>query len=228
MERISVSTGGLFDVSHPLLDGFWISLGHSLILLGGIVLVMSFLISALKRWIGRRRRGERRGRKQKAPAGLSEFAPGNFTVRALLNQTERRLHRDLADLVPVLFDPGARLLSQVSLSSFLYAREKRDWYTISAKYADFVVTSISFEPLCVIEYQGGGHFGTDQGAARDARRRDWEKRRALRLANVPLIEVPARYDRQMLADLLSDVTGRRLQSVECRVPVDRPDLPAEA
>ena len=222
MERISVSTGqGLFDFSNPLLSAIWTHSGPTLILMGGIVLALSFLLSLLKRILGVRGQGRPRGRAN----GVHEFTPGNFTVKSLVNKSERRLHRDLTDLVPAVFSPQARLHTQVSLGAILHAQDARDWHTIRGKYVDFLVTSGSFEPLCVIEYQGTGHFGHDRDSARDARRRDWEKRRALRLANLPLIEVPAEYDRALLVDLLGDVTGRRPAGLARN---ESADLPAEA
>lgn len=153
---------------------------------------------------------------------LSEFSPGSFKARAVLNSAERSLHREIEQLLPAIFPAKARLLSQVSMVEFLYAPGRDDTRSILAKRVDFLIVDAGFQPLCAIEYQGDGHYGADAEAQRDAKRRDWQKRRALRLGNVPLVEIPARWDRQMVAGALGDITGRRPQNNADR----RPDLPA--
>ncbi len=187
----------------------------------GLLLVAVGLLLLLAT-LGKRRRRQRstptrrRGLRDRLQAlfarpamPVTEDTPGLFSARAVLNAAERSLHRDIESLMPQIFPARARLLSQVSMAEFLYAPNQRDWWTISGKRVDFLIVGSDFQPICAIEYQGAGHHGPDRDSARDARRRDWEKRRALRLGNVPLIEVPAQYDRRLLIDRLGDVTGRR-------------------
>lgn len=150
-----------------------------------------------------RRRGRRRSAAPDAPAVAA------FQLRPVLNASERRLHRDIERLLPQHFHPSARLLSQVAIAEFVYAPEKSDFRTIAASRVDMLIVDSGFQPLCAIEYQGAGHYGADTQARAKTRTRDWAKRKALRIAGVPLVEIPAEYDAALLADRLGDVTGRR-------------------
>lgn len=150
-----------------------------------------------------RRRGPRRGDSADAAAVAA------FQMRPVLNASERRLHRDIERLLPQHFHPRARLLSQVSIAEFVYAPDKEDFRTIAASRVDMLIVDPGFQPLCAIEYQGAGHYGADPQARARTRTRDWAKRKALRIAGVPLVEIPAEYDAALLADRLGDVTGRR-------------------
>lgn len=152
-------------------------------------------------------------------------APPRFETRPVLNAAERRLHREIERLMPAHFHPQARLLSQVSLAEFLYAPLKSDHQTIFASRIDMLIVNGGFQPLCAIEYQGAGHHGTTPQTRARTRTRDYNKRRALRLAGVPLVEIPADYDSATLAALLGDVTGRRPPPPAKAAP-RRPDLPA--
>lgn len=203
------------------------NLGGALLMVGGLLFLLTFVEKLTRR--GRRPRKPPRSPgwlarllARKPAFELTEDTPGTFQARAVHNNAERALHHELEALMPQHFPARTRLLSQVSLDEILYTDSRRDWYTISGKRVDFLIVDAGFQPLCAIEYQGAGHHGRDRGSARNARHRDWQKRRALRLADVPLIEVPARYDRRMLAALLGDVTGRRPS------PTPSPDAPHQA
>ncbi len=203
------------------------NLGGALLGIGGLLFLLTFVEKLT-------RHGRRPGKQPRSPGWLArllarkpafeltEDTPGAFQARAVHNSAERALHHELETLLPQHFPARTRLLSQVSLDEILYTDSRRDWYTISGKRVDFLIVDAGFQPLCAIEYQGAGHHGPDRDSARNARHRDWQKRRALRLADVPLIEVPARYDRRMLAALLGDVTGRR------PTPTPSPDAPRQA
>lgn len=217
--------GGAFGRLVAVIPG---NLSGALLGIGGLM----FLLAVVERITRRRRR--RPGKPSRSPGWLArllarkpafelaEDTPGAFQARAVHNSAERALHHELEALMPQHFPARTRLLSQVSLDEILYTDSKRDWYTISGKRVDFLIVDAGFQPLCAIEYQGAGHHGQDRDSARDARHRDWQKRRALRLADVPLVEVPARYDRRMLAALLNDVTGRRPS------PAPSPGAPRQA
>ena len=170
---------------------------------GGVplaLIVLSFLLLPVLLHLLLRQRGRR---------VRNEASPGRFEARAVLNTSERRLHQEIERLLPRLFPPRARLLAQVSMAEFLYTPDRQDFWTIGASRVDFLVVDADFRPICAIEYQGAGHYGATHQARHQAQARDWKKRRALRLAGVPLIEVPDRYDHRQLQDLLRDVTGRR-------------------
>ena len=147
---------------------------------------------------------------------VTEDTPGQFETRPVLNASERRLHAEIERLMPQHFHHRARLLSQVAVAEFIYAPEKRDFWTIGAKRVDMLIVDGNFQPLCAIEYQGAGHYGSNAHSRAKARSRDWAKRRALRIAGVPLVEIPAEYDARLLGALLGDVTGRRPETAPQR------------
>ncbi|MFN4102391.1 MAG: DUF2726 domain-containing protein, partial [Pararhodobacter sp.] len=212
MERVRPPNEGLLDRYLALIPQ---DFATPLLIFAGVMLLLTFLKSILR---GRRFRQTQASRplsrwwsvvRFRSGPELDEDSYGRFEARAVHNASERALHREIEALLPRVFPPRARLLSQVSLDEILSTESKRDWQSIFGKRVDFLVVDAAFQPICAIEYQGEGHFGQGSDAARDARRRDWEKRRALRLGNVPLVEVPARWQRPELIALLSDVTGRR-------------------
>lgn len=126
-----------------------------------------------------------------------------FVARPLLNTAEQRVHAMLGREVPRSFGKGARLFAQVSYGEFLTSRDRRAFWSINARRADFLVTDAAFVPLCVIEYQGSGHFGPNAEAAMRARHGDKVKRRALASAGVALVELPARVTPQLVAEMLA-------------------------
>lgn len=150
-------------------------------------------------------RGPFRRRDPDAP-GAAE-AP-LYQMRPVLNAAERRLQREIERVMPAHFHARARLLAQVSLSEFIYAPAKADYLAISAQRVDFLIVDQGFRPICAIEYQGAGHFGPSQHSRNRTRSRDFSKRRALRVAGVPLVEIPEAYDTSLLSARLGDVTGR--------------------
>lgn len=109
--------------------------------------------------------------------------------RALLNQPERKLHRELSRIVG---QSGSHtLLTQVSMGEFLKIEGKRVsksiWLTamnaFNSKRVDFLIVDADWQPCVVIEYQGTGH-GLGNASARDA-----IKRAVCARAKIPLIEV---------------------------------------
>lgn len=132
-----------------------------------------------------------------------------FRAYPVLNAAERRLQSEIERVLPDVFHPRARLLAQVSLPEFVYAKTKSDFHTISGSRVDYLIVDSSFRPICAIEYQGAGHNGPTAHSRARTRTRDFNKRRALRMAGVPLVEIPEQYDTALVRDRLSDVTGRR-------------------
>ncbi|WP_341862243.1 DUF2726 domain-containing protein [Gymnodinialimonas sp. 57CJ19] len=107
----------------------------------------------------------------------------------VLNQSERAVHRALADIVR---QSGSHtLLAQVSMGEFLRLDRKgmppSKWQTVfnafNPKRVDFLIVDADWMACCVIEYQGSGHY---QG---DAKARDAVKRAVCDQAGVPLVEV---------------------------------------
>ena len=150
----------------------------------------------------------RRDRPRGAPEGLAETAEP-YRAYPVLNASERRLWAEMERILHDHFHNRCRILAQVALPEFVHAAAKGDFYAISGQRVDFLVVDAGFRPVCAIEYQGAGHYGRSPQARGRTRVRDFTKRKALRLAGVPLVEIPEHWDTALLRDKLGDVTGRR-------------------
>ena len=124
---------------------------------------------------------------------LRRWRGPRFSARPLLNNAELRIHAMLARAVPRHFGKAARLHVQVSYGEFLTSTDRSAFWSINARRADFLVTDAGFFPLCVIEYQGSGHYGYNRASARRAEHGDRMKRRALASAGVALVELPPKF-----------------------------------
>ncbi|MBY4893125.1 DUF2726 domain-containing protein [Rhodobacteraceae bacterium N5(2021)] len=156
--------------SIPIFPGFWALLG--VILLLGL-------------FTGKGRRS--------APASLRRtlrsIRRAPLTPQLVLNQSERKVHRELSHIVAE--SRAHTLLSQVSMGEFLrqdgQQTSRATWQTVfnafNAKRVDFLIVDADWLPIFVIEYQGSGHF---QGNARD---RDAIKRAVCDRAGIAFIEV---------------------------------------
>ena len=107
----------------------------------------------------------------------------DFQWRPLLNKPERRL---LSCIDQVLAEerPSWRAMGQVSLGEILYSRDKDAFWAINAKRVDLLIIDGDCRPLHAVEFQGTGHHGTPETAARDA-----IKKEALRRAGIGYVEV---------------------------------------
>ncbi len=120
---------------------------------------------------------------QMAADQLKVVMNADFQWRALLNKPERRL---LGCIDQVLADecPGWRAMGQVSLGEILYSRDKDAFWAINAKRVDLLIVDRDCRPLHAVEFQGTGHHGSPETAARDA-----IKKEALRRAGIGYVEV---------------------------------------
>jgi hypothetical protein len=135
---------------------------------------------------------------------------------AVLNNSERTLHGTLLAAIAELPQPRPLLLCQVSYGEFLRCKDRKGFWRINAKRADFLVVDRGFSPRMVIEYQGSGHYGSTFNQRLDARRRDRVKRDACTSAGIPWLEVPPKYDARSVRALV----------ISALVPAQ--PLPAEA
>lgn len=150
----------------------------------------------------------RRGRPRGAPEGLAD-SPEPYRAYPVLNASERRLWAEMECILHDHFHNRCRILAQVALPEFVFAEAKGDFHAISGQRVDFLIVDAGFRPICAIEYQGAGHYGRTAHARSRTRVRDFSKRKALRTAGVPLVEIPEHWDTALLRDRLGDVTGRR-------------------
>ncbi len=138
----------------------------------------------------------------------------SYAARTVLNKSERSLFAIIERTLSGM-PSRPRLLCQVCYGEFLTSRSKRAFWRINAKRADFLIIDRDFNPLAVIEYQGRGHYGSTRKAAANAKARDRIKRQACISADIPWIEIPARYDaeglRAELTALLNPPTPPRAE-----------------
>lgn len=109
-----------------------------------------------------------------------------FKARPLMNKPESTLYRQLVQAAP--FDWV--VMCQVSYGAFLSNKDRKRYWTINAKRADFIITDGRSDVLAVIEYQGSGHFGSSNQSRVRAEKSDATKRRATAEAGIPFFEFP--------------------------------------
>ncbi len=129
---------------------------------------------------------------------VGKLLRSKFESKTLLNKSEQRLYRMVEGIVP----SDCRVMAQVSYGEILRCKNRRKFFSINAKRADLVISDPHFNVLAVIEYQGQGHYGPTVKSRRNACDRDRQKRRALAEAGVPLIEIPPKFDQELVRDAL--------------------------
>ena len=97
------------------------------------------------------------------------------------------------------------LMTQVAFGEFLKGKNRKRFWTINAKRADFVICDANFNVVAALEYQGTGHFGSSARSRTNAQKRDNQKRIALREAKIPLIELPANVKTDDLRALITEI-----------------------
>ena len=129
------------------------------------------------------------------------FAPP-FERRPLMNQTELRLFKMLRGELPA----GWSVMCQVSYGAFLRNKSFKRYMSINSKRADFVVLDADLNVAAAVEYQGKGHLGSSRDSRARAENSDAIKRQALREADIALIELPAKFDRETVAGMIQTLT----------------------
>lgn len=132
---------------------------------------------------------------------IGNISRPKFQTKTLINKSEIRLFWMITKQLP----HGFRVMVQVSYGEILRCRSRRKFFTINAKRADLVICDREFNVVAVIEYQGGGHYGSTAKSRRNAIGRDRQKRRALAEAGVALVEIPAQFDVQLVSDALGPI-----------------------
>ena len=125
----------------------------------------------------------------------------NFTSKTLLNKSEIRLFKILQQETPDNFN----LFAQVSYGEFLFCANNKKFWTINAKRADFVICDKSFNVIAAIEYQGSGHKGSTSKSRQSSETRDRVKRKALAEANIQMVEIFPKFDRDTVRQSLDPV-----------------------
>lgn len=139
-----------------------------------------------------------------AEGSVEDDQPQPFSYKAapLLNKSEGAL-LELLDLSAVsVFGAGTRVMAQVSYGEFLKGEGRAAHSRINSKRADFLIVDEANQPVCVVEYQGAGHYGRGEAARARAIASDEIKRSACASAGLPFAEVPPEFSEKILRKLL--------------------------
>jgi hypothetical protein len=118
---------------------------------------------------------------------------GSYSAKILLNKSELKVLKILDEAVPSIFGADARVFGQVSYGEFIKGDDPSSQARINQKRADFVIINHLAKVICVIEYQGAGHFGRGPKARANAEHRDRVKRAACVGAGYQFVEIPAKF-----------------------------------
>lgn len=135
----------------------------------------------------------------------------HLATKPLLNKSEARLFVHLSDAIKRYYKADQFLLfSQVSLGEVFKKMDYDEdaYFVLNNMRVDFLLVDRSYKVVAAIEYQGTGHFLGDYN---DARKRDKIKKDALTKVGIQYIEVPAKYDLQVLRKKLSLVMSLHLE-----------------
>jgi len=136
---------------------------------------------------------------------LQKEGEDSFTAVSLFNQSEARLLGVLDTVAGPIFGAKARVFTQVSYGEFLKGNTRSAFAKVNQKRADFVIADAEGTVLCVIEYQGAGHYGRGPAAREKAEKSDKVKRAALKSAGLPMVEVPAKFSLESVREQLQGV-----------------------
>ena len=137
-------------------------------------------------------------------ATMAEFYSAvDIERRGVMNKSELKMFGMLRNDLP----HDWLLMCQVSYGAMLKNRDYKRYMSINSKRADFVVFSPEMSVVAVIEYQGAGHFGRSAQSRQRAEVSDRVKRQALSEANIPLVEIPEKFDREYVQKLVAAIVG---------------------
>lgn len=116
---------------------------------------------------------------------------------SILNKEEKQIHYILKTIISENFWNKYDLFSQIPFSAFIRIEGEKDFfYDYSRWYVDFLIARQTekngyfiFEPKCVIEYYGTGHYGDEKNdfTRKSVERRDKIKRLFLEKLEMPLL-----------------------------------------
>lgn len=108
---------------------------------------------------------------------------------------------------------------QVAIPSFLRNKQREDYYIYASLYVDFLICKrIGNEPVCVIEFQGSGHYGKSEIEKEKVKTRDELKRILFNRAKIELIEILGNniynYNRQ---DIDKEKLDKELDAIKTKI-----------
>ncbi|MEL6588366.1 MAG: DUF2726 domain-containing protein [Pseudomonadota bacterium] len=125
----------------------------------------------------------------KGQPSLAALSQCEVTIRPIMSKSQASLGKKLRAYADA---NGLALHAETSMSALLSVKHRSDkqrlqgWNAISRKRVDFCLVDRTQTPVCVVEYQGRGHW---MGGPVEAEQRDKTKRAALAMARLPLLEV---------------------------------------
>lgn len=128
-----------------------------------------------------------------------------LSPKRIMNKSEERLFHTLCKTVQTELGAEHYVFTQVSYGELIYTKHRGAFRKYNAKRADFVISGPDFFAIAVVEYQGSGHFGHSNLDKRRAEARDTVKRKVLKRAGIPLIEVSAKYDQRELQEQIASL-----------------------
>ena len=130
---------------------------------------------------------------------------GSYSPTPLMNKSEIKVMAALDAALPEVFGPGARVFGQVSYREFARGDDQSSKAMINQKRADFVIVGPAGEILCIVEYQGAGHFGRGQKSRERVERNDRVKRHAAKSCDYPFAEIPAKFTEESVKEALKEL-----------------------
>jgi hypothetical protein len=118
---------------------------------------------------------------------------GSYSRKPLMNKSELKVMAALNAAVPEVFGPEARVFGQVSYGEFVKGDDQSSKAMINQKRADYVIVGPDGEILCIVEYQGSGHYGRAQKSRERVERNDRVKRHAAKCCDYSFVEIPAKF-----------------------------------
>lgn len=134
---------------------------------------------------------------------VSKTIDDEYTPITLINKSELSVMKILEDQASRSLTKGLRISAQVSYGAFLNGNNNSSHAKVKQKRADFVAFDTDGKVVCVFEYQGTGHYGRSQASRLRVEKSDKVKRMALLSAQIPLIEIPAKYTRNEVNEMCS-------------------------
>lgn len=133
---------------------------------------------------------------------LRRVMEAQFKLRPLLNKPERRL-LGVIDAALEEHSPGWRAMGQVSVGEIVWSDDKDAYWAVNSKRVDLLIVDADCRPLHAVEFQGTGHHGSAETAARDA-----VKKEALRRAGIGYVEVVSGDTPAQVKEMVRRLVGR--------------------
>lgn len=127
--------------------------------------------------------------RSKADQQLKEVERAGFSPKPFMNKSELKLFRILEGWLA----QNARdhhISAQATYGAFLGCADYSKWRLMSAKRADFVIFDRTGNVQLIVEFDGGGHYGSTRQDAASVKSRDDQKNAAAATAAFPCSASP--------------------------------------